>query len=138
MRKTVPLIDDWLKNYKKFIKNFPQSEFNNHLKNIEFGIHKLNGDYENFVSMYSKELTKSLTKIKDQKNLNWLDEINLRSVPVIFSEHKDYTLPQYAHPKLKLAVGEPWLLLSTVFASFLPTKILRKSLLVSLKIPFLK
>ena len=102
LRKTVPLIDDWLKNYRKFIKNFPQSEFNNHLKNIEFGIHKLNGDYENFVSMYSKELTKSLTKIKDQKNLNWLDEINLRSVPLIFSEHNDYTLPQYAHPKLKL------------------------------------
>jgi len=102
LRKTTPLIDDWLKNYRKFIENFPQSEFNNHLKNIEFGIHKLNGNYENFVSMYSKELTKSLTKIEDQKSLNWLDDINLRSAPLIFSENNDYTLPQNAHPKLKL------------------------------------
>ena len=102
LRKTVPLIDDWLKNYRKFIKNFPQSEFNNHLKNIAFGIHKLNGDYENFVSMYSKELTKSLTKIEDKKSLNWLDKINLQSVPLIFSEHNDYTLPKNSHPKLKL------------------------------------
>ncbi len=102
LRKTVPLIDDWLKNYKNFLKNFPQSEFNNHLKNIAFGIHKLNGDYENFVSMYSKELTKSLTKIEDKKSLNWLDKINLQSVPLIFSEHNDYTLPKNSHPKLKL------------------------------------
>ena len=98
----VSLIDDWLKNYTKFLINFPQSEFNNHLKNIEFGIHKLNGDYANFVNLYSNELTKSLTKIEDKKNLDWLDKLNLRSVPLIFSEKINYTLPKNSHPKLKL------------------------------------
>ena len=96
------LIDIWLKNYRSFINNFPQSEFNNHLKNIEFGIHKLKGDNGKFVSLFSNELNKTFSKIEEKKPINWLDQINLQSVPLIFSGDDNFNLPQNSHSKLRL------------------------------------
>jgi len=101
-QKKYHLFNEWQLNYDKFVKNFPNSEFNTHLQDMKIGIYNIVGDHDKFIIGYSNTLQKVFDKIYQKQPLNWLDKVNLESPPLIFSQKNNFILPENTPKLLKL------------------------------------
>ena len=82
-------VEDWKINYQSFSRDFPSSEFINHLKNMEFGILWVSQNYDEANKLFLKDLNRSIKNLEKNKLVSWLDGISLNFFPTFIYKQKD-------------------------------------------------